>query len=152
MRTFFAFVAVALLSSSALAQNIPITATDSGISATAIATVATSNPIDMEPQGKRLNQLSLTIAVTPGTTATIEVRCYESSAKTSGYAIIAKCNSAGACIPWVRTFTLTDYATVSGKKYIKTRWSIREQFAECSVLDPLGGSGTATMTGTRSWQ
>ena len=154
LRTAIGLLIALATAAPALAQNVPVTTTHTGLSGDAIATAALSDPIDMEAQGKRTNQLALTVEVTPGTTTRIRVTCYESSSKTNGYAQVCFCNttSPSTCKPDLREFTLSDYATVSGKKYIKTHWGIREQWAKCSVVDPDGGSGTVSVYGTRSWQ
>lgn len=151
MRTFFAIM---LLAGVASAQNVPLTATDTGLTAAAIAAVKTTDPIHMEGKGKYSNQLSMTWAVTAGTSATIRVTCYESKDKSSNYAQIGFCDtsSPSVCHPDVREFTLSEYTAVGGVLYVKTRWEIAEQWVKCSIVDPLAGSGTVTVTGTRSRQ
>lgn len=151
--------AALLVPAFAYAQSlIPVTTTETGLSAEAIATTATSSAVHMEKNGYVTNQLDLTIAVTPGTSTRVRVWCTESDAMASGYAQFSTCRSAtvsGAvemCTPTVREFTLADYTTVSGVKYIATRMHISKPWAKCNLLDPDGGSGTVTVTGTRSWQ
>jgi hypothetical protein len=143
-----------LLSSTAFAANIPLSATDTGISAENLSDTPMTDPIHMEGSGKQSNQLSLTWAVTPGSSTRIQVTCWTSNLKTSGYGQRGFCDSASPsnCHPDVREFTLSEYTTVSGKKWIKTEWEITEEWAKCSADDPDDGTGTATATGTRSSQ
>lgn len=153
MRTLTITLAM-LATSVALAQNQPLTVTETGIDGENLADTPLSEPIHMEATGKRTNQLSLTIAVTPGTSTRIWVTCYESELKTSGFSQIPFCDSEypSNCHPDVREFTLSEYTTVSGKKYIASRWEITKQWSKCSVDDPDDGTGTVILTGTRSSQ
>lgn len=153
MRTLLAM----LCSTVALAvtsENINITATDTGISAANLSATPLSSAIDMQGDGKITNQLSLTIAVTAGSSTRIQVTCYESSSKTASFAQISFCDNSSPsnCNPDVREFTLSEYTAVGGILYIPSRWGIKKQWAKCSVDDPDNGTGTVTLTGTRSWQ
>lgn len=151
---FITFIIVAITSPIALAGNVPLTATITGISAENLADTPTSDPIHMEGVGQRSNQLSLTWEVTPGSSTRIQVTCYTSGSKTTSYGQRGFCDneSPSNCHPDIREFTLSEYTTVSGKKLIKTEWEIIEQWVKCSADDPDDGTGTVTLTGTRSDQ
>lgn len=131
--------------------GIAVSATTTGITAANLANTPTTSGVNME-EGRATNQLSLTLAVTPGTSLVVDVRCYESQSGTA-WDQIALCDSVtpkSACHPDVRTFTLADYS--GSVKYITTRWAIKKKYAKCSADDPADGSGTVTITGARSWQ
>ena len=98
------------------------------------------------------NQLALTLAITPGTTTSVTLFCSES--ETSTVNTMAKINRCpgGTCTPDVRTYTLSDYATVSGVKYVTARFHVTKKYAACTLDDAANGSGTVVVTGTRSWQ
>lgn len=132
----------------------PINSEQMGIEASVLADTPLSEPIDMEANSLRTNQLTLTVIVTPGTTTRVQVTCYESHSSTSNIAQLSFCDTASpsACVPDVRTFTLANYATVDSLKYIKTRWIFTERWAKCSVDDPDDGTGTVSVSATRSWQ
>lgn len=110
--------------------------------------------VAMEPS-RVTNQISLTLEITPGTTTYVDVTCYESTAADSGFGIISFCDtqSPSGCKPDVRRFTLADYtADGSGVYWIATRWHVTKPYAYCTADDPADGTGTITITGTRSWQ
>jgi hypothetical protein len=121
-----------------------------GVTAASLSATPTTAAIDMEAVHPT-NQLSLTLAVTPGTSLTVDVRCYESNNSTT-WDQISFCDTASpsACIPDVRRFTLASYAGTV--KYLPSRWALTKKYARCSVDDPADGTGTVTITGTRSWQ
>ena len=99
------------------------------------------------------NQLSLTLAVTPGTSLVIDVRCYESYYSNTGFDAIPFCDTVqpkSNCRPDIRQFTLADYTGTV--KYIASRWPVTKNYVKCNVTDPAGGSGTVTISGVRSWQ
>jgi len=133
---------------------IPLTATQTGVDGENLADTPLSDPIHMEASGYITNQLSLTFAVTAGTSTRIQVTCYESELKTSAYAQVSFCDTAPTsnCQPDVREYTLADYTAVGGVLYIPSRWGIKKAFAKCSADDPDDGNGTVVITGTRSWQ
>jgi hypothetical protein len=124
----------------------------SGIDGEDLADTPLSDAINME-LSEATNQLSLTLAITPGTSATVDVQCYESVAGTT-YSQISYCTNAvpAVCKPDVRRHTLSDYDTVGSVKIIATRWAVTKKFVKCSVDDPADGTGTVVVTGTRSWR
>lgn len=139
--------------SSAADPAINLSLNDTQVGVKAISTLVSTKSMDMEAT-RPTNQLALTIEVTPGTSLKLRVTCSESS-DSSKWHPIALCDSAqptSTCAPDTREFTFADYPTVSGKKYILTRWSVRERFVKCGFVDPAGGSGTITVLGARSWQ
>ncbi len=159
MRTLIMVLSSLVVPALAGAQSlIPVTASQTGLSAEAIATTATSSAIHMEKDGYVTNQLDLTVAVTPGTSTRIRAWCTESDAMASGYAERSLCRGPkvpGAvlqCTPDLREYTLADYLTVSGVKYIGVRVHVSKPWVKCEFVDPDGGSGTITVTATRSWQ
>jgi hypothetical protein len=126
-------------------------ALDTGVTAANLSATPTTSATDMEAV-RPTNQLSLTLAVTPGTSLTVDVRCYE-SANNSTWDQISFCDTTtpkSACVPDVRTYTLASFA--GAVKYIPSRWHVTKRWAKCSADDALDGSGTVTITGTRSWQ
>jgi hypothetical protein len=131
---------------------VSITSTVSGVAAADLADTPLTNSLNMEA-GQITNQLSLTLAVTPGTSLIVDVRCYESQDGTN-WGQISHCDSlaTSTCVPDLRRYTLANYATVSGVKYIPTRWAITKKYTRCSVDDPADGDGTVTITGARRWQ
>jgi len=122
----------------------------SGVAAENLADTPVTDTINME-QNRPTNQLSLSIAVTPGTSLTVNVYCEESVEGTT-WDRISLCTSTtpSTCEPELRIYTLADYAGTV--KVISSRWPITKKFARCAVDDPLDGSGTVTITGTRSWR
>jgi len=139
----------------AFAQDraVVITVAVSGVSAENLADTPLMDALNMEA-GKRTNQLALNLAVTPGTSLVVDVRCYESSDGTN-YGQISLCDGASpsVCAPDIRGFTLADYtADGSGVKHIATKWKAVKKYIKCSVDDPADGDGTVSITGSRSWQ
>jgi hypothetical protein len=129
------------------ANGIPLV---TGVTAANLSATPTASTLNME-EGSSTNQLSLTLAVTPGTSLIVDVRCYESANGTT-WDQISFCDTASpsACIPDVRRYTLASYA--GAVKYIPSRWAVTKKYARCSADDPADGTGTVTVTGTRSWQ
>jgi hypothetical protein len=129
------------------APAIALTTTITGVTAAALSGTPTTLAIDMEATPNVTRQLSLTLAVTPGNSTTVVVKCYESQSGTHWDQIPA-CDSSGACSPDTRTYTLSGYTADTGVKYIPSRWIITKKYAQCSAYD--SGSGTVTITGARS--
>jgi hypothetical protein len=138
--------------SSAADASIPLTLEITGVSNASLSATPMTRSIDMELTAVT-NQLALTLAITPGTSTAIIVKCYESS-NNSTWAQIGLCDSAtptSACAPDAREFTLANYAsTAGGQKIIATRWDVKQRFAKCSAYD--AGTGKISITGSRSWQ
>lgn len=160
MRRLPSLLAALLFSSIAFAQvpHVELTVTETGINGENLQDTPVTDAINMlaSPAGGssslRTNQLALTLNITPGTTATITVFCSESESSTvNTMAKINRCPG-GTCTPDVRTYTLSDFATVSGKKYITARWHVTKKYAACTLDDAANGSGTVIVTGTRSLQ
>ena len=160
MRAVLAALTLFALSIPAFAadQSVPLSVDDTGVSKAALSGTPTTRSIDMEGAAagstvaRVTNQLSLVLAVTPGTTTTVLVRCYESS-NNSTWGQIGLCDSStptSICGPDARQYTLSDFATVGGMKTIATRWAVKARFAKCSFYG--AGTGTASVTGSRSWQ
>lgn len=126
---------------------VPILAAESGVSAENLADTPVTDAINMEAS-QITNQLSLTLAVTPGTSLILDVSCYESQDGTN-WDQISVCSS-GACAPDVRRYTFSAYA--GAVKYLPTRWSITKKWVQCSTDDPADGTGTILITGARSWR
>lgn len=143
----FALVALPAL---AQVQGLAIT---TGITAGALADTLTTATINMQA-GKVTNQLSLSLAVTPGTTTVVDVTCYESVDGSTGWDQLVLCDNASpsACVPDIRRYTLANYTAVSGVKWLASRWPITKKFARCSADDPNDGDGTVTVTGWRTWR
>jgi hypothetical protein len=122
----------------------------SGVAAENLADTPVTDSINMEAS-RPTNQLSLTLSVTPGTSATVNVYCEESLDGTT-WSRISLCDNAtpSTCKPELRTYTFADYAGAT--KVIASRWPIAKKYARCSTDDPLDGTGTITITGTRSWR
>jgi len=136
--------------------SVPLSIETTGVSGAALSGTPTTLPIDMEGAvsgtARVSNQLALTLAVTPGSTTAIVVKCYE-SANNSTWAQIGLCDSVAptsGCAPDARQFTLSSYTTVGSIKTIASRWSVKQRYAKCSVYG--AGSGTVSVTGSRSWQ
>jgi hypothetical protein len=137
-------------------QSVPLSLETTGISSAALSGTPTTNSIDMEAQvsgvARVTNQLALTLAVTPGSTTAVVVKCYESS-NNSTWGQVGLCDSkapTSSCAPDARQFTLADYTTVGTLKLITTRWSFKQRFAKCSAYG--AGTGSVSITGSRSWQ
>ena len=131
-----------------VSPTLPITAVQTGVSAAALSGTPTTNAIDMENTWPT-HQLSLTLAVTPGNSSTVVVKCYESqTAAMTNPELISPCDSSGACSPDSRTYTIANYSAVAGVDYIPSRWIITKRYAKCSAYN--SGSGTVTITGVRS--
>lgn len=136
-------------------KPIDISATTTGISAGDMADTLVSEVINME-EGNVCNQLSWTLAVTPGTSTRVTVGCEESATNTTNsWSDITICyldtvNAKSVCIPQLREYTLADYSGTV--KEIASRWQITKQFVRCTFDDPDDGNGTITVTGARSWQ
>lgn len=131
-------------------QPAPSYSIASGVAAENLADTPVMDAVNMEAS-TATNQLSLTLAVTPGTSLTVDVYCEESVAGTT-WSRISLCSSVtpSICQPELRGYTLADYdGTV---KAISSRWPITKKFARCAVDDALDGDGTVTITGTRSWR
>ena len=156
---YLAFFILALGASIALAQvSTNIGADLTGVNGENLQDTPVTDAINMHlsPSGSGApvvtNQLALTLAVTPGTTTSITLLCSESETNTvASMSKINRCPS-GACTPDVRTYTLTNYVTVSGVKYITARFDVRKKWVACTLDDAANGSGTVVVTGTRSWQ
>lgn len=161
-----ATIAALLASSLALAQSsvsVPIAVDLTGVNGENLQDTPVTDAINMHlnPSGGGApvptNQLALTLAVTPGTTTSITVFCSEADSTgvtapaVNTFAKISRCPS-GACTPDVRTFTLSDFTTVSGVKYITARFHVTKKWAACTLDDAANGTGTVVVTGTRSWQ
>jgi hypothetical protein len=138
----------------ALALALPpkVTLIASGVDGEDLADAPVTDVINLDEGGPHTVQLSLTLAVTPGTSTRVRVACYQSMISTGAFGAVPLCDvaSPSTCVPDVREFTLSDYAAVSGVKYINTNWLIPQQFAKCSADDPDDGSGTVVITGSRS--
>lgn len=126
-----------------------ITAALSGVSNENLNDTPVTDAIDMQ-SGASSNQLALTLAITPGSTASVTLYCSEG--ETNTVADMAKINRCpgGTCTPDVRTYTLSKYDTSGGVKYITARFPVMKRWAACTVTGT--GTGTVTITGTRSWQ
>jgi hypothetical protein len=126
---------------------IALTASDTGLSGAALSGGATTSTINML-DAIETNQLALKAVVTAGTTTAVRVSCEESEdGSTWGY--IPVCDSSSpvsACVPDVREFTLS-----SGTEFV-TRWPVAQQYVRCTFEDPSAGTGTVTVTGSRSAQ
>lgn len=124
----------------------------SGVAGEDLADTPMTDVINMEASSPT-NQLSLLVAVTPGTTTVVDVRCYE-SVNGVVFAPVPLCDSASpsACVPDVRRFTLANFVAASGVYYLASRWPILKKYAKCSADDPNDGTGTVVITGERSWQ
>jgi hypothetical protein len=153
MRTALFVTIAALCSASAY---YPITAAKTGVTAKALSGTPTTEAILMAgPQtyGAELvatPQLSLTLAVTPGTTTVVDVRCYESQ-DGANFDAISICDSTvpkAACTPDIRQYTLSAFSGTV--RYIPSRWVVTKKYVKCSADDPNDGSGTVTITGSRS--
>lgn len=122
----------------------------SGVATENLADTPVTDTINMEAT-RATNHLSLSIAVTPGTSLTVNVYCEEST-DASVWSRVSLCDSLtpSTCKPEVRTYTLADYAGTI--KVISSRWPIAKKYARCAVDDPLDGDGTVTITGSRVWR
>lgn len=128
--------------------TLAITAAQSGVSAAALSGTPTTSALDMEATWPT-HQLSLSLAVTPGNSTTVVVKCYESqTAAMTNPELISPCDSSGACTPDSRTYTIANYSAVAGVVTIPSRWIITKRYAKCSAYN--SGSGTITITGARS--
>lgn len=128
-----------------------ITAAQTGISEENLADTPTTEVIDLWADGFVFPDLKLVIAVTPGDSLTVDVTCANSPDK-KAFAPEPLCDAAtpkSACVPDVRSFTLADYPTIGGKKYITSNWRLRRRYAQCSVDDPQDEDGTVTVTAVR---
>lgn len=134
-------------------HSIEVTTTITEIDDEPLADDTPSSPINMHSTSP-CNQLALTLAVTPGDSTSVEVRCEERGSTSEGWQPVPFCSAdaAASCAKDVRTFTLADYTAVSGVIWLSSRWPIRKQFARCYANDPGDGTGTVDMTGWRSWQ
>jgi hypothetical protein len=131
-----------------VSPTIAVTAVQTGVTATSLSTTPWTNPIDMEATWPT-HQLSLSLAVTPGTTTSFVVKCYESQTATmTNPELISPCDASGACTPDSRTYTIANYASVAGVYTIPSRWVITKRYARCNAYN--SGSGTITITGVRS--
>lgn len=130
-------------------KSIPIS---TGVEDADLADTPATSAIHMEAS-QVTNQLSLTVAVTPGTTTVVDVWC-EESVNGVNFDQIAVCDTASpsACSPDVRRFTLADYTAVSGVYYLAVRYAITKKWARCKADDAADGTGTVTITGARSWR
>jgi hypothetical protein len=119
-----------------------------GVAAEALADTPTTDAINMEA-GYATNQLSLTIAVTAGTSTRVQVTCYDSTDNVT-YAQRTLCDAQATsdCVPDVREFTLADWATPS----FSTTWHAPKKWIKCSADDPDDGTGTVTITATRGYR
>jgi len=147
------FCFVLLVSAVALAADasIPLTLEITGVSNISVSTTPMTRPIDMELTTVT-NQLALTLAVTPGSTTTILVKCFESG-NNSTWAQIGFCDTltpTSGCVPDARQFTLADYTAVGAQKIIASRWDPKQRYVKCSVYGL--GTGKISITGSRSWQ
>lgn len=146
---------ILLLLHLAAPASIPIEATETGVAGTALSATPRTKRIDMEA-GYPTNQLSWTLTITPGTSATVVVKCYESETGAANtWAQITKCegSAAAGCDPDTRTYTLANFDTnAAGKKVIASRWGVKKKWALCTADDPADGNGTLVLTGTRTWQ
>jgi hypothetical protein len=134
-------------------RGIAITVTETGIDGEALADTPRSNAINMEAQ-YTCNQLSVTLAITPGSTTRVTLQCFEAG-QGEGLQAIPFCvgGASSSCEPNIREFTLSKYtADASGVIWITSRWSITKRWAWCTVDDPDDSDGTVDMTGVRSWQ
>lgn len=151
MRSFLSFLFFVGFSfgASAAQTAIAITATQTGLTGSALSGTPTTSALNLEAS-QVTRQLSLTLAVTPGTSLVVDVRCYESQ-NASVWEEIVICDSAtpkAACVPDVRQFTLASYTGVV--KYFTSRWELTKKYVKCSFDDPEDGSGTITVSGARS--
>jgi len=141
-----------LFASSALAEPEvlqPFTATTSGVDGENLNATPVTDAIDMQ-SGSNCNQLAVTLAITPGSTTSVTLYCSEGESSTvTAHAKINRCPS-GACTPDVRTYTLSNYDTVNGVKYITARFPVAKRYASCTASG--SGTGTVVVTGTRSRQ
>ena len=155
MPKILAFVLPLLLAATSFAADpLVISSTETGVLGAALSGTPTTNAINMQPNadgsttpGYLLHQLSLKLAVTPGSTTSFVVKCYESQT-TANFELISPCDSSGACAPDNRTYTISNYVAVAGVDYIPSRWIITKRYAQCSAYG--AGSGTVTITGVRS--
>lgn len=135
-----------------------LTATQIGVNGENLSDTPVTDAIPMwgdVTAAKIMNQLSLTLTVTAGTTTTFTVKCAESeSGAANTWAQITKCDSsaAAACAPDVRTYTIANYTTQNGTKVIASRWGVKKQYVQCTLDDAADGTGTVVITGTRSYQ
>lgn len=123
-----------------------------GVTDADLADTPTTAAINMEAS-RVTNQLSLTLAVTPGTTTAVDVQCYESTNGVN-FEQIMICDTASpsACKPDIRRMTLSDFTASSGVYYLAVRYPIAKKWAQCSADDAADGTGTVTITGARSWR
>ena len=157
MSKILAFVLPLLLATTSFATDpLVISSTETGVLNAALSGTPTTKAIDMQPNadgsttpGYLLHQLSLKLAVTPGSTTSFVVRCYESqTAAMTNPELISPCGASGSCTPDIRTYTISNYAAVAGVDSIPSRWVITKRYAQCSAYG--AGTGTITMTGVRS--
>lgn len=146
-------VTLAALLIAAPVKSIHHSAASLGVSGADLADTPTTNAINME-EGSWMNQLSLEIAVTPGTSLVVDVRCYESYNGTDfGQIAICDTSPTSACIPDVRRFTLADWtADGDGVKHLVSRWPTTKRFIRCSVDDPADGDGTVSIVAVRTFR
>ena len=158
MSKILAFVLPLLLAATSFAADpLVISSTETGVLNAALSGTPTTKAIDMQPNadgsttpGYLLHQLSLTFAVTPGSTTSFSVTCYESQDGTH-FDYINPCDNttpAAVCAPDIRSYTIANYTAVGGVDYIGSRWIITKKYARCSATGV--GSGTVTVTGVRS--
>jgi hypothetical protein len=124
----------------------------SGVEDENLADTPVTDAVNMEAT-RATNHLSLSVAVTPGTTTSITVICHESTDGVA-WSRISQCDSLtpSTCKPKTKTYTLADYTTVSGVKTISSRWWTTKKWARCTVDDAADGTGTVTITGSRAWR
>jgi hypothetical protein len=134
------------------ATSIVLSVDTTGVSNASVSGTPAMKPIDMEGTADT-NQLSLSLAITPGTTTAVVVKCYESE-NNSKWAQISLCDAVAPtsdCQPDARNFTLANYTTMpTGQKVIASRWSVKQRYARCSVYG--AGTGKVSISGSRSWQ
>lgn len=158
MSKILALVLPMLLAAASFAADpLVISSTETGVLNAALSATPTTNAINMQPNadgsttpGYLLHQLSLTFAVTPGSTTSFTVTCYESQDGTH-FDYLNPCDNttpAAVCAPDIRSYTIANYAAVGGVDYVGSRWVITKKYAKCSAYGT--GTGTVTITGVRS--
>jgi hypothetical protein len=135
------------------AGAIQLTSTQTGVDGESLSDDPVTDAINMHGSNVISNQLAMSFAVTPGTSATVTITCDESDDAATWLAI-PLCDAAAPsnCAPDRRTYTLADWSTVSGVKYVTSRWYTPRRYARCKISDASDGSGTVVVTGSRSWQ
>lgn len=144
-----------LLLGAATPLDIPATQYGTGVNGLALSQTPKTIPIDMWAAATVSNQLELSLAVTPGTTASVVVKCQQSAtAAANSWSQITLCdgNASANCDPDKRTYPLANYDLQGTVKNISSNWKVTKRYVQCSADDPLDGTGTVVITGTRSWQ